>query len=72
MSVGQFIVGVLSTLPGNKRPAIFVDVYKSYAEINKLLNDNSPHYRMSLPRKKARYDSKFENKTLDRHLKAKH
>ena len=45
MSMGQFIVGVLSALPGKNRLAIFIDVYKSYTKINKLINDNSSYYR---------------------------
>ena len=40
----------------SESPAIYVDIFKSYNEINHLINDCVLVKRIALPRKKARFD----------------
>ena len=57
----NFIFGVLITLPKTlTKPFISIDVYKSYCEINRLMNNSVIRHRYNLPRKRARYDN-FES-----------
>ena len=51
------VLGILASVPEKlDQSALFVDVFKSRNEIDKLFDDYIGMYRDALPRKKARYD----------------
>ena len=57
LSKNNIVLGILVKLPeASESPAVFVDIFKSYTEINYLINDCVLVHRKSLPRKKARFD----------------
>ena len=55
--MNNIVFGILAKLPEEtKSPALFIDIFKSFNEINNLINDRVLLYRKALPRKKARFD----------------
>ena len=63
---GNTIIGVLTTFPESpSKSSIFVDVYKSITELNRLLESKMFINRHNLPRRKAKYDN-----IINRHRRA--